>query len=138
MMKENPLTDPRASISLDRTNADAHGLSEVEPELNLIKELSRTGFGVQGEFGYSSPNFRFVEFHCLEEMEKFTGCLLQSKRSEIPGLIEETESAIAFLNGSTPLNGNFFDPELGTWNTAYYEEYLSAQDFLKDSRRNAV
>jgi len=73
IMEENPLTDPRASISLDGTYADAHRLNEVEPELNLIKELSRTGFGVQGEFGYSSPNFRFVEFHCLEEMEKFTG-----------------------------------------------------------------
>ena len=64
-------------------------------------------------------------------MDKFPSCVVQEKRTELPGLIEETESAINFLNGSTPINGNYFNPELGTWNTAYYEEYLSALDFLK-------
>jgi hypothetical protein len=98
-----------------------------DARIPLIEEMASKVIGVLGH-----------DLVIYKEMEKFTGCLLQSKRSEIPGLIEETESAIAFLNGSTPLNGNFFDPELGTWNTAYYEEYLSAQDFLKDSRRNAV
>jgi hypothetical protein len=98
-----------------------------DARIPLIEEMASKVIGVLGH-----------DLLIYKEMEKFTGCLLQSKRSEIPGLIEETESAIAFLNGSTPLNGNFFDPELGTWNTAYYEEYLSAQDFLKDSRRNAV
>ncbi len=98
-----------------------------DARIPLIEEMASKVIGVLGH-----------DLLIYKEMEKFTGCLLQSKRSEIPGLIEETESAIAFLNGSTSLNGNFFDPELGTWNTAYYEEYLSAQDFLKDSRRNAV
>ena len=66
-----------------------------------------------------------------KEMNKFSACVVQSKRSQLSGLIEETESAINFLNGSTPINGNYFNPELGTWNTTYYEEYLSAVEFLK-------
>jgi hypothetical protein len=56
---------------------------------------------------------------------------VQSKRSQLSGLIEETQSAINFLNGSTPINGTYFNPELGTWNTTYYEEYISALEFLK-------
>lgn len=66
-----------------------------------------------------------------KELEKFSGCVLQSRRDEIPGIIEETESSINFLNGSTPIDGTYFDPELGSWNTTYYEEFLSAMDFLK-------
>jgi hypothetical protein len=73
IMEENPLTDPRASISLDGTYADAHRLNEVEPELNFIKELSRAGPGIQGEFGYRVSDFGCVELHCLEELEKFAG-----------------------------------------------------------------
>jgi hypothetical protein len=59
---------------------------------------------------------------------------VKDKREELGGLIEETESAINFLNGSAPIEGNYFDPELGTWNATYYEEYLSALDFLKASK----
>jgi hypothetical protein len=53
-------------------------------------------------------------------------------------MITETETAINFLNGSTPINGNFFDPKLGTWNTTYYEEYLSALEFLKPIKKTSV
>jgi hypothetical protein len=53
-------------------------------------------------------------------------------------LIEETQSAINFLNGSTPIEGNYFSPELGTWNTAYYEEYLSALEFLEAPKKTAA
>lgn len=68
-----------------------------------------------------------------KEMNKFQSCVMQDKRSQLSGLIDETQSAINFLNGSTPINGNYFNPELGTWNTTYYEEYLSALEFLKSS-----
>lgn len=69
-----------------------------------------------------------------KEMNKYQSCVLQEKRNEISGMITETETAINFLNGSTPINGNYFDPKLGTWNTDYYEEYLSALDFLKPTK----
>ena len=73
-----------------------------------------------------------------KEMNKYPSCVLQEKRSEISGMITETETAINFLNGSTPINGNYFDPKLGTWNTTYYEEYLSALDFLKPIKKTSV
>ena len=73
-----------------------------------------------------------------KEMNKYPACVLQEKRSEISGMITETETAINFLNGSTPINGNYFDPQLGTWNTTYYEEYLSALDFLKPIKKDSV
>jgi hypothetical protein len=66
-------------------------------------------------------------------MEKFPSCVIKDKREQLDGFIEETQSAINFLNGSTAIEGNYFNPELGTWNTAYYEEYLSALEFLKDA-----
>lgn len=66
-----------------------------------------------------------------KELEKFPKCVLQSKRDQIAGMITETESTINFLNGSTPIEGNYFDPKLGSWNTAFYEEYISAMEFLK-------
>lgn len=86
----------------------------------LIERMASTVIGVLGH-----------DLAIYKEMDKFPSCVVQEKRTELPGLIEETESAINFLNGSTPINGNYFNPELGTWNTAYYEEYLSALDFLK-------
>lgn len=86
----------------------------------LIERMAITVIGVLGH-----------DLAIYKEMDKFPSCVVQEKRTELPGLIEETESAINFLNGSTPINGNYFNPELGTWNTAYYEEYLSALDFLK-------
>lgn len=98
-----------------------------EARIPLIEEIASKVIGVLGH-----------DLSIYKEMEKFSGCLLQSKRSEIPGLIEETESAIAFLNGSTPIDGTYFNPEIGTWNATYYEEYLSALDFLKSSTKDAV
>jgi len=73
-----------------------------------------------------------------KEMNKYPTCVLQEKRSGLSGMINETETAINFLNGSTPINGNYFDPKLGTWNTTYYEEYLSALDFLKPIKKTSV
>ena len=71
-----------------------------------------------------------------KELEKFPKCVLQSKRDQIAGMITETESTINFLNGSTPIEGNFFDPKLGSWNTAFYEDYISALDFLKSQGKS--
>ena len=71
-----------------------------------------------------------------KEMNKFPTCVVQDKRQQISGFIDETESAINFLNGSAPINGNYFDPGLGTWNTAFYEQYMSALDYLKPTTQS--
>lgn len=92
----------------------------------LIEKIASAVTGVLGH-----------DLAIYKEMDKFPGCVVQDKRSQISGLIEETQSAINFLNGSTPINGNYFNPELGTWNATYYEEYLSALDFLKASPKSA-
>lgn len=68
-----------------------------------------------------------------KELEKYPRCVLQSKRDQIAGMITETEATINFLNGSTPIEGNYFDPKLGSWNATFYEEYMSALEFLKSS-----
>lgn len=96
-------------------------LAPTDPErIPLIEEMAGTVIEILGH-----------DLTIYKELEKFSGCVLQSRREEIPGMIEETEAAINFLNGSTPIDGNYFDPELGSWNTTYYEEFLSATDFLK-------
>lgn len=66
-----------------------------------------------------------------KEMDKFPACVKMDKRSDISGMITETESSINFLNGSEPINGAYFDPSSGTWNTDFYSEFVSALDFLK-------
>ena len=68
-----------------------------------------------------------------KEMNLYPSCVLMDKRKDLPTMIKETQSAINFLNGSQDINGSFFDPKLGTWNSTYYAEYLSAIDFLKES-----
>ncbi|MBU3692518.1 MAG: hypothetical protein FGM47_03230 [Candidatus Nanopelagicaceae bacterium] len=65
-----------------------------------------------------------------KELEKFPKCVLRSKREQIPSLVEETQAAINFLSGSTAIDGTYFDPKAGSWNATYYEEFLTAQDFL--------
>lgn len=70
-----------------------------------------------------------------KEMEKYQGCLLMDRREELPGIISETESALNFLNGTEAIEGNFFDPEVGSWNADFYNEYLSATEFLKDQAK---
>lgn len=93
----------------------------------LIERMASTIIGVLGH-----------DLAIYKEMEKFPSCVVQDKRSQITGLIEETQSAINFLNGSTPINGNYFNPELGTWNATFYEQYVSALDFLKASPKSAA
>lgn len=66
-----------------------------------------------------------------KELQKFPSCVKSDRREGLAGIITETESAINFLNGSEAINGNFFNPQIGTWNTAYYSDYVSALDFLK-------
>lgn len=72
-----------------------------------------------------------------QELESFPKCVLQSKKDELPGIIEETSAAINFLSGTAPIDGTYFDPKLGSWNSTYYEEYLSALDFLKSEAQKA-
>ena len=69
------------------------------------------------------------------EMQKFPACLLMEKREELPGIISETETAINFLNGTEPLEGSFFNPSEGAWNAEYYNEFISATEFLKDQAK---
>lgn len=68
-----------------------------------------------------------------KEMNRNISCVKVEKRKDIPTMITDTEQAINFLNGSTPIQGTYFDPQLGTWNTNYYSEYVSAVDLLKGS-----
>ena len=109
---------------IDEYLAIDEGSSERVP---VIEKMASTVIDVLGH-----------DLAIYKEMNKYISCVLQEKRSEISGMITETETAINFLNGSTPINGNFFDPKLGTWNTTYYEEYLSALDFLKPIKKTSV
>ena len=109
---------------IDEYLAIDEGSSERVP---VIEKMASTVIDVLGH-----------DLAIYKEMNKYISCVLQEKRSEISGMITETETAINFLNGSTPINGNFFDPKLGTWNTTYYEEYLSALEFLKPIKKTSV
>jgi hypothetical protein len=73
-----------------------------------------------------------------KELNRYPSCVLMDKRKDIPTMIKETESAINFLNGSQDIDGNFFDPNLGVWNSSYYAEYLSAIEFLKGSTSSSA
>ncbi len=93
-----------------------------DQRIPIIEAMAGTVIGVLGH-----------DLTIYKEMDKFPSCVVKDKREQLDGFIEETQSAINFLNGSTAIEGNYFNPELGTWNTAYYEEYLSALEFLKDA-----
>lgn len=66
------------------------------------------------------------------EMNKNQGCLVEDRREQLPGVISETESAIKFLKGDGAIEGSFFEPQAGIWNTEYYSEFSSAEKFLKE------
>ena len=72
------------------------------------------------------------------EMERFPACVKMDRREELPGIIDETESSINFLNGSEPINGSFFDPSIGSWNTEFYQDFVSALEFLKGYQGNST
>jgi len=112
-----------------RTLVDQYlALPEVSTQrITVVEEMASTIIGVLGH-----------DLAIYKEMDKFPSCVVKDKRDELDGLIEETQSAINFLNGSTPIEGNYFSPELGTWNTAYYEEYLSALEFLEAPKKTAA
>jgi hypothetical protein len=67
------------------------------------------------------------------ELDANISCVKMEKRETIPGLVTETASTINFLNGSEPINGVFFNPALGQWNSDFYAEYASAIDLLKSN-----
>lgn len=64
------------------------------------------------------------------EMENRLDCLVSDKRTQLSAIIAETESAIKFLNGSEAIGGDYFDPSQGNWNPDYYNEFISATEFL--------
>jgi hypothetical protein len=66
-----------------------------------------------------------------QALEENIGCVKMDRREDVPGLVTETASTINYLNGSEPINGVFFNPELGSWNVDFYSQYASALDFLK-------
>jgi len=68
-----------------------------------------------------------------KEMEKFAGCVKKDDRSNLPTMITETESAINYLSGTEAIDGSFFNPALGNWNSTYYSEFISALEYLKGS-----
>lgn len=98
-------------------------LSNSAPERpGIIQKIAGTMIDVLGH-----------DLAIYKEMNRSISCVLMDKRGEISKMITDTEDAINFLNGSKAIDGNFFDPELGTWNSNYYSEYLSALDMLKGS-----
>ena len=94
--------------------------SKAIDRVPLVKQIAMTMIDVLGH-----------DLAIYKELNKNSSCVLQSKRKDIAAMITDTESAINFLNGSTPINGTYFNPDLGTWNTGYYAEYVTAIDFLK-------
>lgn len=69
-----------------------------------------------------------------KEMQRYPNCLKAGRVDSLSGIIDEVVSAINFLNGSEAINGSYFDPSQGNWNTTYYAEYVSALDFLKGEK----
>ena len=88
----------------------------------LIEEIAGTIIEVLGH-----------DLTIYKEMNRNLSCVQIDKRKDIPTMISDTEQAIDFLNGSTAIEGNYFDPKLGTWNSNYYSEYMSALDLLKSA-----
>ncbi|NDB07956.1 MAG: hypothetical protein EBX97_04640 [Actinobacteria bacterium] len=62
-----------------------------------------------------------------ERLNRFPSCLLSTRKDELPGLIDETRSAIEYLRES-------FDSTTGEWNTDFYADYMSATQFLKSQK----
>ena len=115
-------TSGKASWTEYRTYVDQYvALSSTSSDrITLVEKMAGSVIDVLGH-----------DLAIYKEMNRYPSCVIQDKRQQISGFIDETESAINFLNGSAPINGNYFDPQLGTWNTAFYEEYMSALDYLK-------
>lgn len=65
-----------------------------------------------------------------ERMNKYPSCLVESRKDELPTLLDETQSAIDYLNTS-------FSAETGEWNTDFYVDYISASEFLKGGEESA-
>lgn len=86
----------------------------------LVKQMAITVIDVLGH-----------DLAIYKEMDKNQSCVLSAKRSQLATMITDTETAINFLNGSQPINGAYFNPDLGTWNTNYYSDYVTALDYLK-------
>lgn len=65
-----------------------------------------------------------------ERLNKYPVCLLASRKDELPTLLDETRSAIDYLNGS-------FSAADGEWNADFYADYVSAAQFLKGAKEVA-
>lgn len=117
----------KASWTQYRSLVDKYlALDANSPErIPLIEEMAGAVITVLGH-----------DLTIYRELEKFPKCVLRSKRDQIPGLIEETQTAINFLSGSTPIDGTYFDPKMGSWNATYYEDFFSAQDYLIGTPNN--
>lgn len=105
----------------------------VNQYLSLPQDSNRTA--IVEEIAFSVVQVLEHDLEIYYQMDKFQGCLLMDKKEELPGIISETESAINFLNGTEAIEGSFFDPEAGSWNADYYNEFISATEFLKDQAK---
>lgn len=102
----------------------------VNQYLSLPPESNRTA--LVEEIAFTVVQVLEHDLEIYNEMDRNLGCLSMEKKEELPGIIAETESAINFLNGTEAIEGSFFDPEVGSWNADYYNEFISATEFLKD------
>jgi len=105
----------------------------VNQYLGLPPESNRTA--LVEEIAFTVVQVLEHDLEIYSEMDKNQGCLLMQKREELAGIIAETQSAINFLNGTEAIQGSFFDPEVGSWNADYYNEFISATEFLKDQAK---
>jgi hypothetical protein len=101
----------------DQLNSLSPNSAERAP---LVESIAISVIGILGH-----------DLAIYKEMQRFPDCVKANRLKNLTGIIGETESAINFLNGSEAINGTFFDPSLGNWNTEYYAEYVSALDYLK-------
>lgn len=70
------------------------------------------------------------DLQIYERMNKYPSCLLASRRDEISTMLDETRSAIEYLNTS-------FSADTGEWNADFYADYMSASKFLKNETDKA-
>jgi hypothetical protein len=98
---------------------------QVNQYLGLNPEVNRTE--IVDSMSKSVVKVLEHDLKIYERLNRFPACLLATRRDEVPGLIDETRTAIEYLRES-------FDSSTGEWNTDFYADYLSANQFLKSQK----
>lgn len=70
------------------------------------------------------------DLRIYREMKRLPQCLESEFRTDIQEWIASTREMIDYLNGDGAIEGNYFDPEEGFWDTSFYDAFYSATDNL--------